>query len=41
MTIQKFDTVQDPEMSDEEALHQMNKWVENWEHSGDHLGTEW
>ena len=41
MIIQKFDTVKDPEMSDEEAEYQMNKYVSNWEHSDDHLETEW
>ena len=41
MIIQKFDTVKDPEMTDEEAEYQMNKYVSNWEHSDDHLETEW
>lgn len=39
--IQKYDTEQDPEMSDEEASYQMEKYISNWEHSGDHLETEW
>lgn len=39
--IQKYDLEQEPDMTDEEADYQANKWVENWENSDQYLETEW